>query len=402
MSTTPAITADAAGITTAAAKRTGSVVEQMLAAPDQRVEQIPVDALHEHPDNPRGVVGNVDELAESIRANGILEPLIVARAAAWQKVDDRLPFLDTASDYVVIAGHRRKAAAVQAGADAVPCLVRDDLVGVDAEVAMLVENLQREGLTPLQEAQGFRRLEDQGKSQREIARLVGCNQSNVSKRLGLLKLPDHVQARIAKKGPDGKPAEDAIDVADAVALTKVADAPPSVINGILKRPSWKSLDTAVEEAVEQRDRDRARQARVEQLRAAGITNIVAYPQYGFYRGDKPPTPLEYLEDDGVDVSEHEHFACHAVAVGYSYSNTDLRVVPVCTNPIAHGASKAAKAADTAAKDKARREREEAKREKRRLERNRIIAGLGNQTNAADVAATVDAVLLETLLDQTWG
>lgn len=387
---------DAAGISDTAAAKTSSVVDTLIAPAGQTVDLINVDQLFAHPDNPRGQVGDVDELADSIKANGLLEPLIVCHAEAWQALDDRLPYL-TAIDYVIIAGHRRKTAATQAGLRDVPCIVRDDLVGANAEVAMLVENLQREDLTPLQEAQGFRRLEQQGKSQRDIARLVGRNQSHVSKRLALLKLPERLQARVGTAG------KDSIDINDAVTLAKIADAPPSVLESILKRPSWKSIDDAVDEAVAQRKRDAELAKKREQLTASGITNIIRYPQYGFYRGDKPPTPLEYLADDGVDITEHEHCVCHAVAVGYSYNNTDLRTVPVCTDPTKHGvASKAARAADAAAKEQKRREREKAKAAKRRLERAQIIAGLGNQYNGADVAAAVNAAQLDMLLEQTWG
>lgn len=390
MTARPTIDPDAIGITDAATQRTGSVVEQLLAPADVRVEQLPVELLFDHPDNPRGSIGDVDELAASIKANGILEPLIVVPAAAWSKHDDRLPHCE-AGDYVLIAGHRRKAAAVQAGQATVPCLVREDLVGAAAEVAMLVENLQREGLSAIEEARGFSRLEEQGKSQREMARLVGCTQPHVSKRLALLKLPDDIVPLIGTAD---------LPIAAAVELAKIGDE-PKLIKTVLKRPSWQTVDQAVEAAIKDRDKATALDARKKQLRDSGIANIVKFPQYGFYSSGGSQVPLKQLEDDGVDITEHEHFACHAAAVGYTSYSDELRVEYICTNPPVHGESKAAKAlAERDDYDK-KRAREREKEAKRRAERVAILGGLC-KTPTADVENLALTALLDQLLEQFYG
>jgi ParB family transcriptional regulator, chromosome partitioning protein len=136
--------------------------------------QLPVRLLLEHPENVRTDLGDLTEMTDSVRAQGILQPLLVSP--------------DGDGRYVVIAGHRRLAAAQAAGLDVVPVTVRRKN-GSDAVAAMLVENLQRADLHPLDEANGYRRLIDEGGlTQAEVAKAVGVAQGRVSHRLALLNL----------------------------------------------------------------------------------------------------------------------------------------------------------------------------------------------------------------------
>jgi ParB/RepB/Spo0J family partition protein len=149
-----------------------------------------LEELVAHPDNPRGPVieDEVAELAESVRQFGVLEPLIVVSADAYADAGREVPA--GGARWVIVAGHRRYAAAKVAGQARLPILIRDDLLvdGADFEV-MLAENVSREDLSPLQEARGFGALRERGRSQRAIAKVIGCSQSHVSKRLALLELP---------------------------------------------------------------------------------------------------------------------------------------------------------------------------------------------------------------------
>jgi ParB family chromosome partitioning protein len=136
-----------------------------------------VAALTPNPLNPRGPVApeDVEDLAASIRAQGILQPLLVT------------------PDGVVVAGHRRLAAARLAGLDAVPAIARP--VGEREQLElMLVENLQRRALSPLQEARAFRRLLDAGLTQADVARRVGVPAATVHERLLILRLVPEAQA----------------------------------------------------------------------------------------------------------------------------------------------------------------------------------------------------------------
>lgn len=148
---------------------------------------IPLDLLDPHPHNPRGPVDpdSVQELADSIREKGIVEPLIVVpvrgRGTQW-KIER----------YTVIAGHRRLAAARLAGLAEVPAIARD-LSPIEQEEIMLVENLQREDLSLLQEARAFQRLIDGGMSQMDVARKLGIGSSRIQQRITILKLPAAIQ-----------------------------------------------------------------------------------------------------------------------------------------------------------------------------------------------------------------
>ena len=131
--------------------------------------------------NVRTGLGDLDTLVESVRQVGILTPVTVA--SHGDSGDGR---------WVLVAGHRRVAAAEQAGLSRVPAVVVD--VGGDDErlVATLVENLVREDLDPIDEARGFAMLVEAGWSQGKVSRSVGRSKGHVSKRLRLLALPAEV------------------------------------------------------------------------------------------------------------------------------------------------------------------------------------------------------------------
>jgi ParB family chromosome partitioning protein len=141
---------------------------------NQIIISVPLDHLYPHPHNPRGVVApaSVQELADSIKEKDILEPLIV------------VPHPEKSDSFLVVAGHRRRAAAELAGLNEAPVIVRD-YSPVEQEEVMLAENIQREELSPLQEAKAYQRLVAGGQTQMNVAR----NQS----RMVILKLPLSVQ-----------------------------------------------------------------------------------------------------------------------------------------------------------------------------------------------------------------
>ncbi len=130
--------------------------------------------------------GALYELAESIKAQGIMQPILVRRLAAGAN----------AGKYEIIAGERRFRAARIAGLDSVPVLVRD--VADEAAAAMaLIENIQREDLNPLEEAQGLSRLvKEFGLTHEQAAQAVGRSRSAASNLLRLLNLAEPVQVML--------------------------------------------------------------------------------------------------------------------------------------------------------------------------------------------------------------
>jgi ParB family transcriptional regulator, chromosome partitioning protein len=134
--------------------------------------------------------GALYELAESIKAQGIMQPILVRKLGLGAELGDQ------AGKYEIIAGERRFRAAKLAGLDSVPVLVRE--VPDEAAAAMaLIENIQREDLNPLEEAQGLQRLiKDFGLTHEAAAQAVGRSRSAASNLLRLLNLAEPVQTML--------------------------------------------------------------------------------------------------------------------------------------------------------------------------------------------------------------
>lgn len=146
----------------------------------------------------------IEGLLQSITQVGLLSPLIV------QELEDN------AGTFVIVAGHRRFEALkrIHTLDWLVPVLVRDDLNEQSITQVMLVENLQRENLSPLDEAVAFKVLADGGITQTDIAARIGKSQSYVSQRLQLLTLPDDVRSLLADK---------AIKLSDATQMVGISE-----------------------------------------------------------------------------------------------------------------------------------------------------------------------------------
>jgi ParB family transcriptional regulator, chromosome partitioning protein len=142
---------------------------------------LPIDIIQPNPMQPRSIFqpDRLQELANSIRANGVIQPLIVRR---------------TGSTYQIIAGERRWRAAQMAGLTELPVVLHDAAERQLLELA-LIENIQREDLGPLEVAHAFERLQqDAGLSQEEIAQRTGKDRASIANYLRLLKLPNRVQS----------------------------------------------------------------------------------------------------------------------------------------------------------------------------------------------------------------
>lgn len=145
-----------------------------------KLQMIAVDKLHPHPQNPRKVIGDVTELAESIKANGILQNLtVVPNNDDW---DDK-------SDFTVVIGHRRLAAAKQAGLTELPCAVVE-MTEKEQLSTMLTENMQRSDLTVYEEAKGCQLLLDLGDTVAEVAEKTGFSESKIRRRVKLCELDE--------------------------------------------------------------------------------------------------------------------------------------------------------------------------------------------------------------------
>jgi ParB family chromosome partitioning protein len=146
---------------------------------------VPLAAIRPNPMQPRQAFADegIEELAESIRQKGILQPLLVRRSNGG---------------FELIAGERRLRAAQRLGMEQVPVLVRDASDGEMLEMA-LIENIQREDLNPLEEARAYRRLvEEFNLTQEDIAARVGKDRSTIANTMRLLQLPPEVRTQIER------------------------------------------------------------------------------------------------------------------------------------------------------------------------------------------------------------
>ena len=144
------------------------------------ITEIPVGELDPNPDQPRRTFSaeSISQLADSIREQGILQPLLVAPSGGGR--------------YMIIAGERRFRAGRLAGLETLPCIVKDIDVIRQREIA-LIENLQREDLNPIEAARGIKALMDQcGYTQEKIGERLGKSRPAVANMLRLLQLPDEV------------------------------------------------------------------------------------------------------------------------------------------------------------------------------------------------------------------
>ncbi|MCI8284535.1 MAG: ParB/RepB/Spo0J family partition protein [Firmicutes bacterium] len=142
---------------------------------------LPVGSIKPNPNQPRKKFENdqLDELCDSIREFGIIQPLIVKKA-------DK-------DSYLLIAGERRLRAAIKIGMKNVPAIVRDASVEEAALIA-IIENVQRSDLSYIEEANAYKRLMNEySLTQTDIARKVGKQQSTISNKLRLLNLPEDIQ-----------------------------------------------------------------------------------------------------------------------------------------------------------------------------------------------------------------
>lgn len=188
---------------------------------------ISVDQIVPHPRNVRADVGDLEELVASIRVKGILQPLLVA------------PHPSREGDFVLLAGHRRLAAAKRAGLRTVPATIRRDLTDDAAQLeVMLSENLQRADLTVMEEAKAYQvLLEFPGYDVNRIAKKTGRSASTVRRRLELTHTPETVQDQIVSGD---------VPLERALVIAQVEDDPEAVekLAAVAAAPEWSWTTTS--------------------------------------------------------------------------------------------------------------------------------------------------------------
>ncbi len=153
---------------------------------------LPIEKLIAHPDNPRKELGDLTELADSIKENGVLQNLTVVPRIG--EISGQ-----PTGTYTVVIGHRRLAASKLAGLKELPCVV-SDMTLRDQVRTMLMENIQRADLTIYEQAQGFQMMLDMGDSVDDIARKSGFSTTTVRRRVKLLELDQEKFKKSEERG----------------------------------------------------------------------------------------------------------------------------------------------------------------------------------------------------------
>ena len=210
------------------------------------ITYIPIDHLRPHPLNPRKDLGDLTELAESIKGNGILQNLTVVPIACVPKLTGRDYGVEDPKDndlYVVVIGHRRLAAATMAGEDTVPCSIVRMSQGQQQET-MLIENMQRSDLTVYEQAQGFQMMLDMGHSVQTIVNRTGFSETTVRRRLKMAELDQEKLKEVSTRQ---------ISLMDFDRLSQIEDLAQR--NECLGKIGTNDFDMAVQKAVKRQNID---------------------------------------------------------------------------------------------------------------------------------------------------
>lgn len=210
----------------------------------ETIKQISIELIDPHPENPRKNLGNLTELAESIKANGIMQNLTVV-----PKDDGR---------YMAVIGHRRLAAAKLAGLETVPCAVVD----MDRKTqlsTMLLENMQRSELSYIEQADGFQLMLDLGETVESISEMSGFSKDTVKHRLEIAKLDKN------------NILDSDLTLEDFAYLEKISDI--GVRNTLIKNNKHGYIKFAVDRELQNIEKQKKKRQWIDYLKSKGIRPI---------------------------------------------------------------------------------------------------------------------------------
>lgn len=250
----------------------------------QKIVYIGVDQLHPHPDNPRKDLGDLTELAESIKAKGVLQNLTVVPA------ED--------GDYLIVIGHRRHVAAKLARLAEVPCVIAD-MTPQEQFETMMVENVQRSDLTVYEQAEGFQTMLDMGGSVEQVAQKTGFSETTVRSRIKLLALDKKKFQKAEERGGT---------MSDYLKLNEIRD--PEARNRVLDTIGTSNFYSNMKTALDNQKFEEDLAAAIKTMRAADwckektdedTTYNGGYRMYrDFYRHDQKPI----VRPDDTDVATY--------------------------------------------------------------------------------------------------
>lgn len=259
-------------------------VEQLAARHTQGIGQkIPIDSLIPNPHQPRQLFEAIDELVASIQEVGVLEPLLVRQSGAG---------------FQIISGERRYRAAVEAALDEIPCIVLD-VDDAQALTIALIENLQRQDLSPFEEADGLRALIDRfDYTHEEVARKIGKARTSVTEALSIAEIPEDLKIKLGDAGVRTK------SILLEVARTEDADDQVALVDRIVEEGLTRDQLRALR---------RGDDAEATETKAKGVSKPAASGRRITYRSGTGITLTLYLTRDEITVSEIQQTLREAIA-----------------------------------------------------------------------------------------
>ena len=251
---------------------------------------LPVDKLYPHPDNPRKSLGDLSELAESIKAKGVMQNLTVVPCEADPGM------------YTIIIGHRRHAAAKKAGLQELPCVIVE-MDDQEQMATMLLENIQRSDLTAYEQAKGFQMMMDLGDSVSGIVKKTGFSESTVRRRLKMAELDEEVLQKVSARQ---------ISFVDIDRLSEIEDI--EVRNKVLADIGTANFNNSLKSAVDKQKLAATVKEMRDAFNAAGLYEIAS--------SDYSKHSYQYCITGTKDIDNEIARASSRGAVGYYYSYRD--------------------------------------------------------------------------------
>ena len=239
------------------AKSSGKAKKADDEGSDDRVLYIDINDIRPNSAQPRS---NFDEdklaeLASSIKANGVIQPLIVR---------------ESSSGYELVAGERRWRASRKAGLRKVPCIVRNFDDRQNAIVA-IIENMQREDLNPIEEAKGLRSMtEKYGFTQEQVSASLGRSRTYITNSIRLLKLPDEIQEYVSSGQMSAAHGRTIINIPDKAKQKEIAE---KIIRNDLSVRATEKLAERVKDELRPERKRRKKPAKPESTRSAEIEAV---------------------------------------------------------------------------------------------------------------------------------
>ncbi len=253
------------------------------------IVNIGIEHIHPHPENPRKDLGDLAELVESIKKNGVMQNLTV------------IPQEGTPGEYTAIIGHRRHAAATLAGMTELPCMIVEGMSEKEQISTMLEENMQRSDLTIWEQARGFQMMLDLGETEDGIAEKTGFSKTTVKHRLNIAKLNPKVLRE--KEKDEGFQ----MSLKDLYELEKIPDV--KIRDKILKEStSSNNLAQKARSAAEEIKRKEREKAYIKLCKAKGIE-----PAPEGARDEKYSGKWEVIKEFDLDKEAKDKLGCKAPA-----------------------------------------------------------------------------------------